>query len=116
MKPRLKLTVASQLLLLTDGSSGLSQLQTRIFIKRHYGTLIAFAQRFGLPYQAVCDATRRHNASECGGRIADVRRLLGLPSTPSVNSIRYSQTPRKRTGLKPAPFLLMVDQAGEATA
>lgn len=116
MKPHLKLSAAGNLLLLTDGISGLSQQQTRKFIKRHYGSLQAFAQRFDLPYQAVCDATRSYDSSQCGGRIADVRRLLGLPSSPSAWASRLQQNQLKRTGFKPAWFLPAATSAHGALA
>lgn len=79
MKPHLKLSATGQLLLLVDGNSGLTQQETRRFIKRHYGTVLAFAKKFDLQYDIVCFATRRHDSSHVGGRVADMRRLLGLP-------------------------------------
>ena len=109
MKPHLKLSVTGQLFLLADGTSGLTQQQTRKFIKLHYGSLIAFSQAFDLPYQPVCDATRADDTSDCGGRIADVRRLLGLPISPAGRALQHRESLRKkRTGFRPASFLKVV--------
>lgn len=79
MKPRLKLTASGKLVLISEGESGFTEDQVRGQIFRHHGTLTAFAKRFDLPYTVVCDATGHPNAKLRAGRVAEVRRLLGLP-------------------------------------
>lgn len=87
MKPRLKLSNAGTLSLVAPGITGLNPHAMRQLIWRHYGSLAAFAKRFSIRYDIVCAATA-FNTAATGGKIDDVRALLGLPARPSKRALK----------------------------
>lgn len=83
-KPHLKLAVDGSVQLKRPAVAGrihTPESMTRL-IRLHYGTVKAFARRWGLPLQAVHSALTPYGAKR-GGQIRGVRVLLGMPSSPT---------------------------------
>lgn len=101
MKPRLKLHTTGEVSVLIPGRLGWDSREARAFIKKHYGGVHRFAAAFRLNYSAACLATQprsEHLNIRRGGAAAYVRQILGLPSNPSVHSLRLVQANARRRG------------------
>lgn len=104
-KPRLKLHTTGRVTVVANGELGWSSANARSFIKQHYGSVTRFATRFGLSYAAACVATepgRDWLASRQAGDVAQVRALLGLPSSPTEISRRLANAHAERRAKVPA--------------
>jgi len=97
MKPHLKLLGSGKLVLLNEGISGLSEQQTRKRIRERHGSLRAFSIRFGLDYSALLLSLTPHS-TKFAGRVADTRRMLGLPSNPTARNVSLALTHARRRG------------------
>jgi hypothetical protein len=99
-KPRLKLRVDGTVEVLIPGSLSWSAFRARDFIREQYGTVQAFALRFGLNYGMTCDALRDDRlASERAGGVAHIRQMLGLKSAPTRASMRMVAAYYRSRGL-----------------
>ncbi len=88
MKPRLKPTKNGGLRIVQKGLNPWGEASARKFIQEHYGSLSAFASRFGFSYSAVCTALRTsYRPARMAGQVAEVRQALGLPSQPSPRAL-----------------------------
>lgn len=95
MKPHLKLHTDGRVEILRTGTHWRVHAATD-FIKRHYGTRVAFAATYGLNYDAVCEALRDdRSAVRSAGRIELVRKFLGLRSEPTSASRNLSRSYQK---------------------
>lgn len=89
MKPRLKPTRNGGLRVVQVGSNPWAEVSARQFVREHYGSLLAFAERYHLSYGAVCIALRPSGrAMHMAGQVAVIRHLLGLPSRPSRRALQ----------------------------
>lgn len=91
MKPRLKRSSDGRLIVIKPGLNPWREHSAKRFLVEHYGSISAFSERFGFPYNAVCTALRSSTASRWAGNVATVRQVLGLPSTPSKHAIRCAK-------------------------
>ena len=96
MKPRLKLRTSGAVEIVTPGTVGWTEPTARRFIRKHYGSLQAFALRYRLPYGAVCNAVGHAHAERTAGPTATVRQLLGLKSNPTRASINLAAAQARR--------------------
>lgn len=87
MKPRLKRYSDGRLAVLTPSLIPWGENSARKFLQEHYGSVSAFAIRFGFSYDAVCAALRGRSSERMAGNVATVRQVLGLPSNPSKRAI-----------------------------
>lgn len=88
MKPRLKPTMKGGLCIVQKGINPWGEASARQFVQEHYGSLAAFASRYGFSYGAVCTALRSsHFPTRMAGQVAAVRQVLGLPSQPSHRAL-----------------------------
>lgn len=88
MKPRLKPTKSGGLCIVQKGLNPWGEASARKFIQEHYGSLSAFAARYGFSYGAVCIALRTsYRPAKMAGQVAAVRQTLGLPSQPSPRAL-----------------------------
>lgn len=101
-KPRLKLTPTGKLSLIKGGDAGLSTHEVKTRIKQRYGSIRAFAERFELHYPSVLGAlSKLPTAHRCAGGVAEIRKLLGLNSSPSKRGLKLASTwaQKKSTGV-----------------
>lgn len=97
MKPRLKYTVGGQLLVISPGLNPWAEDSARKFLVEHYGSIAAFASRFGFPYRAVCTALGdSYHATRMAGNVATVRQALGLPSYPTKQALAVACSQKLR--------------------
>lgn len=105
MKPRLKLLNTGRLLVLQPAVLGIQESQLKRRLTRHYGSMSAFAVRFGFRYSDVVTALSVDTKSKAGtcagvasaaGGVAEVRRVLGLRSEPSKTAIAQVAAQAKR--------------------
>ena len=87
MKPRLKPTAKGSLCILQKGLNPWGEASARKFVLEHYGSLSAFALRYGFSYGAVCTALRSNRSARMAGQVATIRQALGLPSQPSHRAL-----------------------------
>lgn len=87
MKPRLKLTLQGDLVLIKPGLTGLTEEETRKKILRHYGSIAEFSRRFRYTYSSVNSAVFNRAFLTSGGQISEIRKVLGLASEPSKHAL-----------------------------
>lgn len=98
-KPRLKLHLDGHISVLAQGSLGWTAKDARSFIAEHYGNLGRFAERFSLPYGAVCAATKPGQDriyARTAGKVSFVRCVLGLETRPSEIGERLAKAHANR--------------------
>ncbi|HRL97846.1 MAG TPA: hypothetical protein PLE22_00190 [Acidovorax sp.] len=87
MKPRLKLSATGELFVISPGSVLWSEKSAKLFLTQHYGSVKAFSDRFGCSYSAAIVALASPWARQRAGKVAKVRQILGLPSTPTQKAL-----------------------------
>lgn len=98
MKPHLKLSTHGRITVLRPAIKGWLESEAKRRLQDQYGSMAAFAERFGFKYSDVLTALcvdGDHYATAAGG-IASVRQALGLKSTPSKTALAQVRAQRLR--------------------
>lgn len=96
-KPHLKLSTKGEVVVVTPGSLPWSEQNAKLFLIQHYGSVKAFSVRCGCSYSAAIVALASPFACRRAGKVAKVRQILGLSSSPTKQAvIAASALQRKR--------------------
>lgn len=118
MKPHLKLSINGRISVLRPAITGMPESEMKRRIGQHYGSMSAFAVRFGFRYSDVVTALCMDNNERtstggilsAAGGVSEVRQVLGLFSRPSKAAIaqvaaqaRWRKTKQARYAPAPQP-------------
>lgn len=98
MKPRLKLLLNGQLLVVRPGVSFRTGGAARAWIRAKYGTVQLYCARHRLPYGAASVALKdRPHAARMAGLVRQARLVIGLPvAEPSAISLKLAAHAEQR--------------------